>query len=172
MTSARSLSAARKSGSGDVRSAAIELLRCDQRRIGSSGSGGSGGPGGGSGFWHFDDCSATSHFLADSSGFGANAQQALNAACVPGISGQGVQIRSADEIKSGDRLELAFQVIGIEEEISVEAVVRRVTQHERGTLHVWEAGCEFEGLAPRLSQKLFQFVFAQQRAQARNRRVA
>jgi hypothetical protein len=61
-----------------------------------AGSGGS-SPGG-FGFWHFDDCSPTSHFLTDSSGFGANAQQALKADCVPGISGQGVQIRSAKDV--------------------------------------------------------------------------
>ncbi len=65
---------------------------------GSAGTGGDRGTAGGSGFWHFDDCSPTSHFLLDSSGFGANAQQALNAACVAGISGQGVQIRSAKDI--------------------------------------------------------------------------
>jgi hypothetical protein len=68
--------------------------------------GGVGGPGGvsggagtaGFGFWHFDDCSATSHFLVDSSGFGANAQQALKADCVAGISNQGVRIRSVKDI--------------------------------------------------------------------------
>jgi len=59
---------------------------------------GDGGTAGGFGFWHFDDCSPTSHFLADSSGEGANAQHALQAACVPGISGLGVQIRSAKDV--------------------------------------------------------------------------
>jgi hypothetical protein len=54
--------------------------------------------GAGFGFWHFDDCSPTSNFLTDSSGFGANAQQALGAACVPGISGQGVQIRTQRDV--------------------------------------------------------------------------
>src|SRR4051794_40894811 len=52
----------------------------------------------GFGFWHFDDCSAASHFLVDSSGFGANAQQPLNAACVPGIANLGVQIRGAKDV--------------------------------------------------------------------------
>ena len=64
--------------------------------FGTGGSGGSSTPG--FGFWHLDDCSPTSHFLIDSSGFGANAQQALKAACVPGLSGEGVQIRSAKDI--------------------------------------------------------------------------
>ena len=71
---------------------------------GGVGSGGSGFDGGGGpdtsgfGFWHFDDCSPNSHFLVDSSGFGANAQQALQAACVPGLSNLGVQIRSAKDV--------------------------------------------------------------------------
>jgi len=68
-------------------------------RPGTDGGGPGGSPDpGGFGFWHFDDCSPTSHFLIDSSGMGANAQQALNAACVPGISGLGVQIRSGKDI--------------------------------------------------------------------------
>jgi hypothetical protein len=50
------------------------------------------------GQWHFDDCSPKSHFLIDSSGEGATAQQALKASCVPGISGLGVQFRSAKDI--------------------------------------------------------------------------
>ena len=72
---------------------------------GGKGSAGAFGSDGGSGIstagfgsWHFDDCSPTSHFLSDSSGFGANAQQALQGACVSGMSGQGVQIRSAKDI--------------------------------------------------------------------------
>src|SRR4051794_9607611 len=59
-------------------------------------------------------------------------------AAISDLSAAGAQVRSADEVKSGDRLELAFHVIGIEEEIVVDAVVRRVAQHERGSLHVWE----------------------------------
>ena len=60
--------------------------------------GAEGGPSGGFGFWHFDDCSPTSNFLVDSSGFGANAQQALHAACVAGISNLGVEIRKAKDV--------------------------------------------------------------------------
>lgn len=78
--------------------------------LGSAGKGGSSGgafpeggspdPGtdGGFGQWHFDDCSPKSHFLVDSSGFGANAQQALKANCVPGISGLGVQFKDGSDI--------------------------------------------------------------------------
>jgi hypothetical protein len=57
-----------------------------------------GGPAGGFGFWHFDDCSSTSNFLVDSSGFGDNAEHALGASCVPGISGLGVSFRSAKDV--------------------------------------------------------------------------
>ena len=65
-----------------------------------AGAGGSGSDPGtpGFGMWHFDDCSASSHFLRDSSGFGANAQQALNAACVAGISNLGVRIRGTKDV--------------------------------------------------------------------------
>ncbi len=53
---------------------------------------------GGFGQWHFDDCSPSSNFLIDSSGMGANAQHALGAACVPGISGLGVQFRTSKDV--------------------------------------------------------------------------
>jgi concanavalin A-like lectin/glucanase superfamily protein len=76
---------------------------------GKGGSGNAGGefptagaadPGsdGGFGLWHFDDCSPTSHFMLDSSGLGAHAQQALKAACVPGLSGLGVKFRSEKDV--------------------------------------------------------------------------
>ncbi len=52
----------------------------------------------GQAFWSFDDCDPTSNFLTDSSGGGANAQHALKSSCVPGISGQGVQFRSAKDV--------------------------------------------------------------------------
>ncbi len=60
--------------------------------------GGTGGADGGFGQWHFDDCSPKSHFLLDSSGNGANAQQPLKANCVAGISGLGVQFKSAADV--------------------------------------------------------------------------
>jgi hypothetical protein len=65
---------------------------------GAGDGGPGGGTGGGFGFWHFDDCSPTSNFLVDSSGEGANAQHTLRGACVPGISGLGVDIRSAKDV--------------------------------------------------------------------------
>jgi Concanavalin A-like lectin/glucanases superfamily len=72
--------------------------------VGTGGAAGAGGFGGGSGgfgpsgFWHFDDCAPTSNFLIDSSGNGANAQHALNGSCVPGISGLGVEFRTAKDV--------------------------------------------------------------------------
>jgi hypothetical protein len=66
--------------------------------FGDGGPEGDGGAAGGFGFWHFDDCSSTSHFLTDSSGEGATADHALGAACVPGISGLGVEFRTAKDV--------------------------------------------------------------------------
>ncbi len=91
---------------------------------------------------------------------------------ITNLSANGLQVRSQDEIKPGDVLELAFSVMDIDEELDVQAVVRRVQQHERGTLHIWDAGCELRGLPPRLQQKLVQFIFTQQRALARARKVS
>jgi len=72
---------------------------------GGGGGGFDGGTEGGSeggaisfGQWHFDDCSPTSNFLVDSSGFGANAQHALGSSCVAGISGLGVEFRTAKDV--------------------------------------------------------------------------
>jgi hypothetical protein len=55
---------------------------------GGGSSGNTGDSSSGSGFWH----------LVDSSGLGANAQQALKADCQPGISGLGVQFRTGKDI--------------------------------------------------------------------------
>jgi c-di-GMP-binding flagellar brake protein YcgR len=88
------------------------------------------------------------------------------------LSANGVQVRTQDEIKLGDTIQLAFGVLGIEEEFEVQAGVRRVHQVDRGGVHIWVAGCEFKGLSARMSQKLVQFIFAQQRTVARARRTA
>ena len=76
-------------GSGGATSVGGSVSVGGSGPAGAGGSSGNPGTGGGFGSWHFDDCSAKSHFLADSSGLGANAQQALKASCVPGISGLG-----------------------------------------------------------------------------------
>jgi c-di-GMP-binding flagellar brake protein YcgR len=74
-----------------------------------------------------------------------------------------VQVRSNDELRRGDLLDLAFELMGLEHEIQLRARVCRVQRNER----VWEAGCEFEGVSERLAQRIVQFIFAEQRAQAR-----
>ena len=82
------------------------------------------------------------------------------------ISATGVQVRCQDELRRGDLLDLAFELMGVDEEIHLQARVRRVLRLER----VWDAGCEFEGVSERLAQRIVQFIFAQQRATARARR--
>jgi c-di-GMP-binding flagellar brake protein YcgR len=86
---------------------------------------------------------------------------------VTNISATGVQIRSQDELKIGDRLQLTFELIGLTGELVVQARVRRVRRQER----VWDAGCEFEQISDRLASRIMQFIFAQQRAIARKGRV-
>jgi len=83
-------------GSGSVVSSGT-IAFGDDGGVSGGDDGGAGG-GGGFGQWHFDDCSPESHFLLDSSGEGATAQHALGSACVPGISGLGVEIRSAKDV--------------------------------------------------------------------------
>jgi c-di-GMP-binding flagellar brake protein YcgR len=79
------------------------------------------------------------------------------------VSASGVQVRSQDELRCGDLLDLAFELDG---EVHVQARVLRVARKER----VWDAGCEFEGISERLAQRIVQFIFAQQRATLRARR--
>ena len=82
---------------------------------------------------------------------------------VTNISATGVQVRSNDELRRGDLLDLAFELMGLEGEIQLQARVCRVQRNERA----WDAGCEFEGVSERLAQRIVQFIFAEQRAQAR-----
>jgi c-di-GMP-binding flagellar brake protein YcgR len=91
---------------------------------------------------------------------------------VTDISASGVQVRSQDELRVGDLVDLAFELSGIDEEVSVKARVRRVYRHDRGPAMaaVWDGGCQFEGLPDRLGQRIVQYIFAQQRAVARARR--
>ncbi len=62
----------------------------------STGDGGT--PGAPSGFWNFDDCSAKSTVLADSSGNGANATHRSGRSCVAGVSGSAVSFKSAKDV--------------------------------------------------------------------------
>jgi c-di-GMP-binding flagellar brake protein YcgR len=81
------------------------------------------------------------------------------------ISATGVQVRSSDELRRGDLLDLAFELMGLEGEIQLQARVCRLQRNER----VWEAGCEFEGISERVARRIVQFIFAEERAQARAR---
>jgi c-di-GMP-binding flagellar brake protein YcgR len=82
---------------------------------------------------------------------------------VTNVSATGVQVRSRDELRPGDLLELAFELDG---EVQLKAHVRRVCRTERS----WEAGCEFDGVSDSLARRIVQFIFAQQRAMLRARR--
>lgn len=87
------------------------------------------------------------------------------------ISTAGLQVRTLDELKLGDVLELAFDLMGTPEELAVHARVRRVQRLDRGAQSVWVAGCELEGVHHRDDQRIVQFIFAQQRALARARKA-
>ncbi len=76
------------------------------------------------------------------------------------VSATGLQLRSQDELRPGDLVELAFELDG---EVYVHARVKRVQRAER----VWDAGCEFEGITERLAERIVQFIFVQQRAMLR-----
>ena len=82
---------------------------------------------------------------------------------ITNVSASGVQVRSQDELRRGDLLHLVFD---IDTEIELYARVGRVTRLER----VWDAGCAFEGMSERLSERIVQFIFAQQRIALRARR--
>lgn len=78
---------------------------------GASGGGSSVEPAAVSGFgsWSFDDCSPDSRVLADGSGSGLDAQQLLDATCVPGISGQAIELNGPrDVIQLPDSPQLAL----------------------------------------------------------------
>lgn len=85
------------------------------------------------------------------------------------ISATGVQVRSQDELQSGDRIFFAFELMGQPDEVVVEARVKRVQRLDRGDVshRVWDGGCAFENLSDRLEQRIVQYIFAQQRALAR-----
>ncbi len=87
------------------------------------------------------------------------------------VSSAGLQVRAQEELKVGDVLQLAFELMGVDEEVDVQARVRRVRRQELGTQAVWDAGCEFEGMSDRIGQRIVQFIFAQQRALARTRKA-
>ena len=89
---------------------------------------------------------------------------------ITNLSAGGVRVRSQDELRTGDYLELDFDMSAEAlETVYVFARVRRVQRVARPGGDVWDAGCEFEGAAPRLIERVVHFIFFEQRAQARNR---
>jgi c-di-GMP-binding flagellar brake protein YcgR len=81
------------------------------------------------------------------------------------VSATGVHVRSQDELRAGDLLDLAFDLDG---EVHVKARVRRIERNER----VWDAGCAFEDVSEAETQRIVRFIFAQQRAVLRARSSA
>ena len=82
---------------------------------------------------------------------------------ITNVSATGLQVRSQDEVRRGDLLHLVFDIDA--ETVELYARVGRVTRLER----VWDAGCAFERVPERLSERLVQFIFAQQRIALRAR---
>jgi c-di-GMP-binding flagellar brake protein YcgR len=89
---------------------------------------------------------------------------------ITNLSATGLQLRSQDELHVNDRLALAFALGDTDDELALEAEVRRLQVHERDSVPVWEAGCHFVNIPPALSERIVQFIFAQQRAFARLQR--
>ena len=80
------------------------------------------------------------------------------------VSATGVHLRSQDELRTGDLLELAFKLN--DEEVHVHGRVRRVVRHER----VWDVGCAFERITEAQSDRIVKLIFEEQRAMLRARR--
>jgi c-di-GMP-binding flagellar brake protein YcgR len=89
---------------------------------------------------------------------------------ITNLSATGLQLRSQDELDATDRLALTFPLGDSEDELSAEAEVRRLVVDERGSVRIWEAGCHFVDMETPLSERIVQFIFAQQRAMARLQR--
>jgi c-di-GMP-binding flagellar brake protein YcgR len=79
------------------------------------------------------------------------------------LSASGLNVRSTDELRAGDLLELVLDLDG---DVHIHARVRRVNQHDR----VWDAGCALEGVNERLADRIVKFVFVQQRTTLRKLR--
>src|SRR5262245_60515942 len=88
---------------------------------GMAGAGGMGGqPGQPSAFWMFDDCSAVTRTLLDSSGNGIHAQRTVSAECAAGIQGQANEFN-----ETGDRGEaLNAPQFALDQRVAVAAWVR------------------------------------------------
>jgi c-di-GMP-binding flagellar brake protein YcgR len=95
------------------------------------------------------------------------ARKALRAA-ISNISATGIQLQARDELGVGDRIALAFRLTAGGPELNLEADVRRIETLDHG--RVWQAGCQFVDIQPAQSDQIVQYIFAQQRANARFKR--
>jgi c-di-GMP-binding flagellar brake protein YcgR len=87
---------------------------------------------------------------------------------ITNMSASGVQLRSQEELKHGDLLELTFSLMDVPDELCVSARVKRVIQQER----IWIAGCQLENASDKTARQITQFIFAQQRAEMARLRKA
>jgi c-di-GMP-binding flagellar brake protein YcgR len=87
---------------------------------------------------------------------------------ITNISAAGLQLRSQDQLKVGDELELVFALPDSSRELDVQARVRRVQPQEK----LWVAGCQLERVPDKTVQHIVQFIFAQQRAELARLRKA
>jgi c-di-GMP-binding flagellar brake protein YcgR len=88
---------------------------------------------------------------------------------ITNISAGGLQLRSEDELRHGDRIAVTFSLMDVPGELTVVARVCRVQQE----LRVWVAGCALEDVSARTAEQIVQFIFARQRAElARSRKAS
>jgi c-di-GMP-binding flagellar brake protein YcgR len=90
---------------------------------------------------------------------------------IANISATGLQLRSLDPSSMGEAFEASFALPGEERELNVQVVVRRIRQIQQVPHAVWELGCQFQNLREALEDHIVQYIFAQQRAQARVQRA-
>ncbi len=88
-------------------------------------------------------------------------------AVITNLSAGGLQVRARDELIVGDRLDLEFSLPGSSAQLRARLEVRHVDERKTGTMPYWEAGCEFREPRAADSERIVQFIFAQQRAVAR-----
>ncbi|MBV8718655.1 MAG: PilZ domain-containing protein [Chloroflexi bacterium] len=96
--------------------------------------------------------------------YGGVAQRPIRVGVID-VSATGLNVRSQDELRVGDLLELVLDLDG---EVQLHARVTRIHRHER----FWSAGCAFVGVNERLAEQIVKYVFVQQRHMLRKLRGA
>lgn len=86
------------------------------------------------------------------------------------LSAGGIRLRSAQQLRPGDRLAVRFALPGTVQPVGVVAVVRRVAPVEHADPPRWDHGCQFERLDRRTEDTIVRFVFQRQRELARHLR--